>query len=211
MNLIRTVSIAVLLASAIPYAAHASIINFSGVDADLGTVAVGQSGSVANNLGTGSSFFVFSYGSGSDYGFLPPDSEITLTYNLTGMEAGGLTGYGSYNYSLNNNIYNGSDTVNTTGGSSTPVGTTNGAVSVPLVLASANLNQLDTTGTVNIVNLSSNLAQFQSALSGVFLSGRVVSVNYEVSAVPLPASLPMFAVAILGLLGIAVSRKRGFI
>jgi hypothetical protein len=136
------------------------------------------------------------------------DEQITFTYNFTDIAAGTLHALGAYNYTAGGLTYNGS-AVSDTGGSTVASGTTNGLTTAPLVFASANLNGPETAGTVTITNLSKGVASIQSLFSGLFTSSaRVVSVSYQVSSVPLPASFPMFAAALAGLFGFAFFRKR---
>jgi hypothetical protein len=186
---------------------QASVIDFDGSMADLGTVAAGQTGVITNNF-SGSPAGSFEFGTGSDYGFLPTDTAITFTYTYSNMAAGSLNAYDSYHYTSGGSVFSGSSS-GTSSQAPVSVGYTNGAASAPLVLAAANLNSALTAGSTSFVNTSSGLAQFQSAFAGLFNStGRVVSVSYTVSAVPLPAALPMFATVLAGLAAFAAYRKR---
>lgn len=78
-----------------------------------------------------------------------------------------------------------------------------------LVLQSA---QLDLTNSpaaqIIITNASDGRLQFTHHLAAIYEGGPAsMTLTYEVSAVPLPAALPMFALGLLGIAGIRTRRK----
>ena len=195
-NFLTRLATMTLLSLATP--AAASVINYSGSSDDFGTVAIGQSGTVTNNLSL--------TGTSTDTGYLPNDATITFTYNFSSLLGGSLSSAGAYN--LNSNTGLSGYSYDVSGQSPVSAGYNNGAASAALVLATANLNGADTAGTTTITNLSGSAAQFQSIFSGLTALGNVVSISYAVSAVPLPAAFPLFAVALAGLAGFSMWRKR---
>ena len=185
--------------------AQASVVNFSGANVDMGTLAVGQSGTIANNY-TSTSVGPYSFENGNDFGFLPTNSSVTFTYTFSNLVAASMHSYGSYNYTSGGLTYIGSSSAYSNG-STTSVGSTNGVSSAPLTFASANVGT--STGSTTITNTSGSLAQIQSLFSALFSStGHLVSVTYNVSSVPLPASMPLFAAVLAGLFGMSYLRKR---
>lgn len=180
--------------------ACATTIGYSGSAVDLGTVVAGQSGTIANPLSV--------LDTSTDSGSLPNNTAITFSYTISGFTGTSLTDNGSYSYTKNGAVFSGSSS-DVSGLAPVSTGTTSGAVSTALVLASANLNAAGTLGTTTITNISGSAAQFQSIFSGLQTSlGRSVSISYSVSAVPLPASLPMFAAVLAGMVGFAMLRRK---
>jgi hypothetical protein len=64
-----------------------------------------------------------------------------------------------------------------------------------------------TTGTTTIENNSGVLVNFASYFESAISGLKGITASYNVSAVPLPQSLVLFATALLGLLGFARFRK----
>ena len=209
MSVLRLLAGTAILAGAVFSAgpSQASVIDFSGPMTNMGTVASGQTGTISNNfMGTTSGPYLF--GTGSDYGFLPSDSEITFTYTFSNLTAAVMNGYDSYQYTTGPSTFSGSSAASS-GSPTTSVGYTNMAVSAPLVLAAANVSSDLTQGTASFVNNSAGVSQFQTTFAGLFSNGgHLVSVNYAVSSVPLPAALPLFATVLVGMAGFAFMRRR---
>ena len=187
--------------------ANATVINFSGATVDMGTLVVGQTGTITDPV-PGSSVGPYSYQSLYDYGFLSSDAKVNFTYNYSDLVGGSIAEFASYSYSVGGDTYAGNAS-GVSPGSNSASGTVNGVGSAPLVFASANLTATPTTGTGVITNVSARSSAFQSAFNGLFSgTGRLVSITYSVSAVPLPATLPMFGAALIGLAGFAFYRNR---
>ncbi|MBY0407629.1 MAG: hypothetical protein K2Q01_08045 [Rickettsiales bacterium] len=184
--------------------AAAFVVNYTGTNKNMGTVAAGQTGTLNNNFTsvtipfTGGLRFRTSFA----YGLLPAYSKITFTYSLANLQSTtGLNTGALYNYELGGDDYAGVAFANRT--VNTAVGTINGSAAAPLVFASANLT--GNTATTSILNTSAGFAAFETFFSG-FLRGSP-NLTYAVSAVPLPAALPMFAAALAGMFGFARKRR----
>lgn len=199
-----------LAAALVSTSASADEVNFSGSSVNMGTVAVGQYGTISNIYQTLFTLPPNVIGSGDAYGFLPKNAKITFTYNIAGLIDGKVQGYGSYNYNQAGNSYMGSAIADSTG-YSYHEGSINGGASTPLVTAAANLTYGNPSiGTVVVTNTSDSLAQFQSLFFGI-LNGASLSsgfINYVVSAVPLPAALPMFGAMLASVFGVARFRRK---
>lgn len=201
-----------LLTSA--HTAHADIISYTGTHTigdihnqiDMGHTHIGQSGTL-NNW-----FFTLPSGqsTGQQTGYIPAMSSITFTFTYNASTTS-IYGYmdGAYNFSDGPNNYSGwayADTVIIDGN----IGTING-ISTPgtaLVLATANLT--GTTITSTFINNSSVDAIF-NLFQVAFLNGGTAKGSYNVaslSAVPLPAALPMFASLLMGMFGFSRFKNR---
>jgi hypothetical protein len=175
-------------------AAQASIVN-------LGTVNPGESGSLPgnySNLMSGAS------------GFIQSNSIITFTYTFNPSPVfGSLIGNGSYGTPVD---YQYGESTAIAGGAPVSTGYTGGIASTPLVFATANLTTLGntTTGVVTVSNFSNVLASFSSLFFGLLGSpSGIQTLTYNVSAVPLPAALPLFGALIASLFGFRHFRKQG--
>ena len=82
--------------------------------------------------------------------------------------------------------------------------TVDGVPSVPLVFASAQMTSA-VSGMTIIKNFSAGLANFSTQM--LAFGAGLVSIHYEVSAIPLPAALPMFGLGLLALAGVRKARK----
>ncbi|MDR3450288.1 MAG: hypothetical protein P4M15_11185 [Alphaproteobacteria bacterium] len=206
--------VSLLAAGVVSSPAGAVTVNFNGTNYDMGTVVVGQTG-VINTSPISLNFLdpsISGNGLGLGYGFLPPDSKITFTYTLLspGAHFGEtqLISYGIYDYSQAGAHYRGEagdiePAHNNLGGVAWSYGTVNGSSSAPLTLATADILGAKQ-GTTTIVNNSASDVYFLSALDFGDDFGRVF-VTYVVSAIPLPATLPLF---LLGLTAMAVMAYR---
>ncbi len=169
--------------------AQASTVNYTGDNVNMNTVAVGQSGTITDNMTGGSNINVAQ-------GTIAPDSYILFSYNLTGATGTpSLTSQGSYDYKSQKKTFSG-----------TAYATSSG-ISVQAALAQAFANitvsLTGTTGTAEIINNSASMVSFLVELTGFFPKG----FSYNYAAVPLPASLQLF-LAGLAVLAIGMSRKK---
>ena len=186
-------SLLALSLTSLSSAAYANVVNFTGSDVNMGSVAIGQTGTVSdfysvinNNLGFAPPPYIVS---GVIFGTLPTMSKITFSYTLPGrtlllgsvLTSNGSYGPNSYNGAYGYGTYSGDSSAN----SSTNLGGTSG-----------------TTGIQNNNTFASVTTTFASLFQGAF-SGAPVggSLTYRVAAIPLPASLPAFALGLLGLFG----------
>ena len=189
--------------------ANADEVNYTGSSVNMGTVSLGQFGTITNIYQALFTLPPNVVGSGEAFGFLPHNAKITFSYTLNGLVDGQLQGYGSYNHTLGGDLYQGSSVADSDG-STTSTGTINGSASTPLVLSTANLTVGNPSlGTVTITNISGALASFQSLFFGVLnAASNSGSINYVVSSVPLPAALPMFGALLAGMFGFSRRRKQ---
>lgn len=138
-------------------------------------------------------------------GALPSMMAITFTYNLsqspTGAPPTGSALLSSLGYTVNSPFYNISAAVSS---GELPVANQSGD---GLVLASASMDTLSSGQTV-ITNLTNGLINFKSTLVAFLLSGVSLTGTYVVSAVPLPAALPLMLVGALGLVGVSARRRK---
>ena len=207
-------SLLALSLTSLSSAAYANVVNFTGSDVNMGSVAIGQTGTVSdfysvinNNLGFAPPPYIVS---GVIFGTLPTMSKITFSYTLPGrtlllgsvLTSNGSYGPNSYNGAYGYGTYSGDSSANSSTGNVNH-GYKNGIASLPLVWATANLG--GTSGTTGIQNnntfasVTTTVASlFQGAFSGAPVGG---SLTYRVAAIPLPASLPAFALGLLGLFG----------
>lgn len=192
--------------------ANATVVNFSGSSVNMGTVEIGQTGTITDLYQTLFTLPPNVVGGGNVFGFLPSNAKIVFSYTFTGLKDGVLLDYSSYNYNSGGDVYAGSATGHSQDGNAAS-GTINGIASAPLVFANANLTVVDpgtSTGTTTIINTSGAFAQFESLFFGLLSLSPlgVGSATYAVSAVPLPAALPMFAAALACLFGFSRARRK---
>jgi len=219
---ILTLALSSLL-SITPLKAYASIIDFSGPFINIGNVTLNQSGIISDFFLTGYTPPPPSYNppvggppigpnEGVVLGNLPAFSEITFSYTLPGLTNQGLlSSGGNVTFSVGEGqssataYPDGSGTSNTSGYiNSIPINTTE----TILVLASASFGTLNGStiiGSTSIVNNTPGIATFSSVVnfgSLLPISTEGTALSYSVFAVPLPATLPMFAALILGMFGL---------
>lgn len=200
-HLIMTVAVssALLFASG---TSHASIIaNFSGSDVDMGTVAVGQTGVISADSFSGLIINRIS-------GMLPADSLITFSYEFTGNVLSGILASGAeYQYMQDGVSFYG-NAIAIEPGASTSYATVDGVVSSSLVLASSQVDFANNTAQAIITNNASDFADFSSVFAGLVIGDDTVEIAYSVSAVPIPAALPLFGAGLGALAGFGAWRKR---
>ncbi|HEU0117741.1 MAG TPA: hypothetical protein VFR09_03830 [Alphaproteobacteria bacterium] len=203
------------LAFLITQPAHAATVNLFGNNDDLGLVSIGQTGFVNNRIISTTPPTTGVY-EGVVTGYLPADSVITVTYTFLNNFAvhGILASEAWYNqtsgplqYSAYSSTYNGSSSTvfNSLTNTTTDV--------LSPILATAGLTIDQKNGTTTIINNSDVAVQF-SSFFGIWADefshlGRRndVLASYVVSAVPLPAALPMFGTAMAGLIAFSMLRK----
>ena len=159
---------------------------------DLGTVVPGAAGSFTFSGGGVTGLWV----AGDVFGKLPPLSMVEFTYNSTGpFLFQTLTSAGQYNGGLEYSFEN------------VPSGAA-GSSAGSLVITSAQiLSSQEATGIIK--NLSSEIADFQSVFAGFFFgAGKQLNIEYSVSAVPVPAALPLFVMGLGGLVFGARRKKK---
>lgn len=207
MQLRHFIALTGFFVASVSSGAFAAVVDFDGINVNMGTVEVGQSGTITNNVSE-SFFSPYYFDTTNDFGFLPSNSVITFSYTFaSGSLVGGtVKSYGSYDYNVSGVNYHG----NSAADANAPTvssGYTNGSATTPLVLATANITP--TGGKTTIINNSGGLAQFQSIFAGLLnATGGITSITYNVSAVPLPAALPMFGSLIAALFGLNYARNR---
>ncbi len=198
MKFTRFLSVA-LLALGVSVQADAATVNYSGAVVNMSPTSIGQEGVVTVNP---ISAFVPLLVSDIS-GVLPSNSMIEFTYKPTsGFVASGLAGVlGGFTNESGNGFA--SQVVSFPGTSvQTPLSTSS------YIFATAQYD--NTTGIVTTIikNYSAGLASF-SSLWGALVSGStVMQVSYKISAVPLPAALPLFAFGLAGLAGVGYRNRK---
>ena len=175
---------------------------FTGNNVNMGTVSAGDSGVIGNIGSVGRT--IISQISGT----LPANTLITFTYDFSGdLDFGFLSATGSYSYTDGPNSFTGfASGTNSTGSNS--AGFVNGSPSTALAVSSAQVDFTNNTATAIIQNNSSGAVSFLDLFVGLVTGSRNLEISYNVSAVPLPAALPLFGAAIAGLMGFSYRRKK---
>jgi len=197
-NILRTVIYASTLCA---LSAHATTINFSGsYGYDMGPVSAGQTGTLTGVAG--SSVF----GAGSEFS-LPSDTQITFNYSLASgsdLNTVGTVGdVASYT-----ELFHTGPPQSTILLGNLPVPYSllqfyGGSIqnNAPGFFASGSLGQ------ITLANLSPGVGGFFLSILNI-PNGDFVIASYSVSPVPLPAALPLFGTALLGLVGIGRMHTR---
>jgi len=210
---LRSLIIAAAASSAIfaSTAAQALVVNFSGSNVNMGNLQDGQTGTISNILTLNGSHQYESLVLGN----LPRLSEVTLYYTFpVDYVAGALDAKITYDFMQSGVHHNGFSEAtsqtdifgNTTNGLSQQ-GYLNGIAGVSQVFATALLTtpgNNTATGKVQFANYTQFFQQFNSSkFIGLFCNceQNVGTITYEVSSIPLPASLPMVLLAVGGLFG----------
>lgn len=182
--------------------ASATVVDYSGnfVDMTPTPLEIGQSGTITSTSpGFGSTVFSLITGS------LPANSMVTFSYNFSGTILSGLlNASGGYSYIDGGVAHAGYTTASAPGGFGFSASFEDGTPVAPLALSSA---QIDSTSTATVVikNLSAGALSYASSLMASVFGSKNFTVAYNVSAVPVPAALPLFG---LGLGAIAAMRAR---
>jgi hypothetical protein len=207
MKLSPLFAAAILAGVAFAPNAQASDVNFNGPNYNMGTVATGQTGTIATNPKTVTGGAEYALASGT----LSPDTEIVFTYTgIPGTTAPKvLTAIGTYidsgltYYTTSQDNGSGAITVAYSIDPGLPPGVTVLSGSLP-VLVTANIGS----GKTVIENLSSLDVSFSSYLKATRgLSG--ITATYNVSSVPLPPAFLLFASGLIALAGFAAYKKAG--
>jgi hypothetical protein len=193
--------------------------DFSGSNVNMGYLSVGDSGTITNIYQGLFSIPPNEVAQSLAYGYIPRNSVINFTYNLTsGILGGGTTATSSYDYMRAGNHYNGSST-NVSGFAPVQQGFINGVAGVSQVFSVANYTQgsgMTATATTQVANYTASSVgnpngyqYFTSALVALLLQNPQATgyITYTVSSIPLPAAFPMLAVALGGMFGFARKRK----
>ncbi len=197
---ILTIGAAVLAMAFGSHSANAAY-DYTGFSVNMGNLSVGDSGVIGDIGHFGSA--IVSQVSGS----LPANSMITFTYNFSGNLQTALFGVlGEYNYVDGGNTYEGYASASNLLGVNA-VGLTNGLSSTPLAVASAQTDFGTNTATAVIKNVSSGVVDYLNLFVGLVSGSKNLEISYSVSAVPLPAALPLFLSGLAGLMGFSYRRK----
>lgn len=195
--------------------ARAATIDFLGGHHNMGTLAIGQEGTI--------DVFRSGFALGQVRGFLPSSSKLTIEYTITGNPIHSpsfgpftkLIGGAHYNFSEGGNQFFGFSVAqdppsgNLTRGWKHHAGSTTN--SSPLVFVTAGIND-PKHGTITFSNYAPDKAFFMSLVESFFRFGHVVghySVSAIVSPVPLPASVVQLLMAMAGMFGFAAYRRKG--
>jgi hypothetical protein len=134
-------------------------------------------------------------------GALSSMSKITFTYDLTNTSENGGAAISSIGYTVTDPVFSASASAEEAGVSMSDVSSDH------LILASAAMTT-DFAGTTTITNLSKNrIINFTSTIAAYLTKGAQLTVSYAVTAVPLPAALPLFGLGIAALAGIRAKKK----
>ncbi len=140
-------------------------------------------------------------------GTLPTGGMITFSYDFDGLLGFGpslLSATADYSYNNGGQLFEGyaAGVAGTSSGFSVAEGTVDGSASTALAFASAELKTFGfNSGTTVIRNLSAGTLDFASTFLGVVTGAKSFTITYEVSAVPVPAALPMFGLSLMALAG----------
>ncbi len=182
--------------------ASAAVVDFTGKNVSMtpAPLAIGQTGTISARYKPG-------FATSSVSGTLQSHSMITFTYTLPStMRSQLYSDTVRYAYKDGGHKYAGGYTAleRQNWSRSFHWGRVDGSPSTPLVFASAQMTS-PTSGVVIIKNFSAGLADFSAQLLAF---GRgLLNIHYEVSAIPLPAALPMFGLGLLALAGVRKARK----
>jgi hypothetical protein len=180
------------------------VVNYSGnfVDMTPTPLEIGQSGTITST-GAGFGNAVLSLITGS----LPSNSMITFSYNFAGtLTSSFLTTSGGYSYVDGGVSHIGYTTATAPGGFGFSASFENASPVAPLALSSAQITGSNSASVI-IKNLSAGALSYATAFMGTVLGSKNFTVAYNVSAVPIPAALPLFGLG-LGALAFARSRAR---
>ncbi len=137
-------------------------------------------------------------------GTLPTGGMVTFSYNFDGNigTPALLSATSDYSYENGGQLFEGFAVgVDGVGSNfSAAEGSVDGSASTALAFASAEI-QGSQTGTTIIKNLSAGTLDFVSTFLGTVIGSKNFSISYEVSAVPVPAALPMFVISLAVLVG----------
>lgn len=153
-------------------------------------------------------------------GLLAANSKITFTFSAFAYnpQEVGIGAYGSVNTTVNGlpyqayvSSYDSDYGYGRTGGTYSDFFLDGNPTDIALLFASAQMddaNYLESTS--YILNISDAAAMISSiiSLTSMGIPGAFINVHYNVSAVPIPAALPLFGLGLAGLAGIRSRRKK---
>ncbi len=182
--------------------ASAATVDYSGFNINMGTVEIGQTGTIdAAHFGN----VIVNKISGA----LPANSMITFTYDFAGDLLIGLLGTAAgYSYDEAGTSFGGLSFSMDPPGFSVSSGTEDGSSSTALAVASAQIDFGADTATVIIKNFSSGVANYLNVFAGLVNGNKDLQIAYNVSAVPVPAALPLFGAGIAALTGFGARRRK---
>ncbi len=185
-----------------PSPASAVVVDYSGFNIGMGNVSVGQTGTIhADHLGN----LIVNQITGT----LPSNSMITFSYGFAGdIDWAALLTSTGYAYTDGGHDYAGYSIEIPPGPVSFSYGQVDGFPSTALAVASAQIDFSTNTASVIIKNFSAGVANYVNLFLGSVLGNQNLEIAYAVSAVPLPAALPMFALGLGALAGLGARRKR---
>ncbi|PJB70858.1 MAG: hypothetical protein CO093_06900 [Alphaproteobacteria bacterium CG_4_9_14_3_um_filter_47_13] len=169
---------------------------------DMGTVSIGQTGTItADHFGN----LILNKITGS----LPANGMITFTYNFAGnLVSGFLAAGSSYSYIDGGSDFAGKSVSIAPLGLSSTNGTVDGFPSTALSVASAQIDFDNNTATSTIKNFSSGVVDYVNLFAGLVLGNKNLEIAYSVSAVPLPAALPLFGIGLAALAGFGARKRK---
>ena len=196
----------------LPSFAQAASVNFYGDNDDMGLVYVGQHGTIINLVDESHGKVIV----GSGEGWLPAHSEITFSYTFSNGVHGYLEDEVSYYQKVGKLKYYAYSSNDDDDYSYVYNTQTHKKTDVPSpVLATADIDPSGKHGQTTIINNSDVKVEFSSYFVAFFkeicgsgdFNKRDVIVTYQVSSVPLPGALPMFAMALAGILFLKGRKK----
>lgn len=156
-------------------------------------------GEVSSSSGFSTTYKMDNFLSANYYGSLPSMTKIVFTYSMSPVADGVYAGLTSVGYEVGPS------------GASAKAETTVGnpaAVSADdLIVATAYLPTY-ANGTTSITNFGKTAIAFQSLLSAWLSKAVALTVSAEITAVPLPAALPLFGLGIASLAGYRLRKKK---
>lgn len=181
--------------------AKAATVDYTGNFVNMSPVSVGQSGTITGGSTFGDIIM------GLVTGSLPSNSMITFSYTTPGaLTSGYLDTSAGYSYKDGGVNYTGYSHTDEPNGSDFSIGFENGSPSTALAVTSAQINNPSSV-TVIIKNFSAGVVTYANAFMARVLGNPDFTIAYNVSAVPVPAALPLFGLG-LGALAAMKSRSR---
>jgi len=192
-------------------AAEATVVNYTGYDVAMGSVVAGQSGTISNTFNSTPGLARTDYQDELSSGSLAPYSQISFNIALTGNVLDSA-GYVSGNNVIQNiSSLSMSDTTGNSFSEYYNTTTQQTTLSAARVSTTATINDAGNDITLSIANVTSGAALYTQQVLALFQKNDLLqggSVTYSVSSVPLPASFPLFATVLAGLVGFQINRQR---
>ncbi len=195
--------VAAVLFSVCSRPAAALTVDYNGPFVTMGSpLQIGQEGTITGSLKLGNTVL------NTITGYLPENTMIEFTYTFKGKltPATFLAGTGSYSYDVGGDYYEGMAGALANPEVSFSTGSVNGNPSAALAMVSAQITGLNT-ATVVIKNFSAGVLDFATLFFGTLKGSKKFEISYVVSAVPVPAALPMFGIGLMALTGYGARKK----